>query len=52
MIDKATQIVEWLYSNDPTLIEKAFDAYTPDLEHAVKASLQSRSSDLQEINSF
>ena len=33
-----------------TLIEKAFDAYTPDLEHAVKASLQSRSSDLQEID--
>lgn len=50
MIDKATQIVEWLHSNDPTLIEMAFDAYTPDLEHAVKASLQSRSSDLQEID--
>ena len=36
-------------SNDPTLIEKAFEAYTPDLEQVfVKESLQSRSSDLQE----
>ena len=46
MIDKANQIVEWLFSNDPTLIERAFAAYTPDLEHVVKLSLQSRSSDL------
>ena len=50
MTDKATQIVEWLYSNDPTLIERAFAAYTPNLEHVVKLSLQSRSSDLQEID--
>jgi len=49
-MNSANQIVEWLCSNDPTLIEKAFDAYTPDLEQAVKVSLQSRSSDLQEID--
>ena len=46
MSDIASQIVEWLCSNDSTLIKKAFDSYTPDLEQAVKTSFQDRSSDL------
>ena len=50
MSSTANQIAEWLFSNDPTLIAKAFQIYTPKLEQAVKDAFQARSSDLKDIN--
>ena len=50
MSNIAKQIVDCLYSNEPSQITQAFNSYTPELEGAVKEAFEERSEDLKEIS--
>ena len=50
MSDISTQIVDWLYSNDASNIEKAFLHYSEDLELAIKKAFEQKSPKLTSIS--
>lgn len=49
MIHVAKDIVQALYSNDPSQIQKAFLLYKPDLENLIKLAFEEKNQELKEI---